>query len=91
MVVFPKNVYPPHLWGFLAKNQNIFEVGKIRKNDEETVLVFSVIPPADYFPPVKAVATATSVFTGYVFCKSVDSAHNSQTSSPSTMLTACAS
>ena len=37
--------------------------------------VFSVILP------VKAVATATSVFTEYVFCESVDSAHNSQISS----------
>ena len=39
--------------------------------------VFSIIPP----PPVKAVAAATSVFTEYVFCESVDSAHNSQISS----------
>ena len=34
-----------------------------------------------YSPPVESVATATSVFTEYVFCESVDSAHNSQISS----------
>ena len=46
--------------------------------------VFSVIsPPADYFPPppVEAVAAATSVFTEYVFCESVDCAHKTQISS----------
>ena len=52
--------------------------------------VFSVIfPPAQYFPPVEAVAAVTSVFTEYVFCESVDSAHNSQISIPSKKLTAC--
>ena len=42
---------------------------------------FRYRPPADYFPPVEAVAAATSVFTEYVFCESVDSAHISQISS----------
>ena len=32
-------------------------------------------------PPVEAVAAATSVFTEYVFCESVDNAHISQISS----------
>ena len=39
-------------------------------------------PPADYSPPpVEAVAAATSVFTEYVFCESVDCAHKTQISS----------
>ena len=42
---------------------------------------FRYSPPADYFPPVEAVAAATSVFTEYVFCESVDCAHNTQISS----------
>ena len=38
--------------------------------------------PAEYPPPtVETVAAATSVFTEYVFCESIDSAHNSQVSS----------
>ena len=40
-----------------------------------SVLLF---PPP---PPVEAVAAATSVFTEYVLCKSVDCAHFSQNSS----------
>ena len=47
--------------------------------------LFRYFPPADYLPPppppVEAVAAATSLFTEYVFCESVDSAHNSQISS----------
>ena len=39
---------------------------------------FPLLPPP---PPDEAVAAATSVFTEYVFCESVDSAHNSQISS----------
>ena len=43
--------------------------------------VFSVMPPSGLFPPVETVAAPTSVFTEYVFCETVDSAHNSQISS----------
>ena len=45
---------------------------------------FPPSPTADYSPPPppnESVAAATSVFTEYVFCESVDSAHNSQISS----------
>ena len=46
--------------------------------------VFSVIPPPPPQriiyppPPAEAVAATTSVFTEYVFCESVDNAHNSE-------------
>ena len=43
--------------------------------------VFSVIPPADYPPPVYTVAAATKVSTEHVFSESVDNAHNSKISS----------
>ena len=43
---------------------------------EENVGPFPLSPP-----PVEAIAAATSVFTEYVFCESVDSAHISQISS----------
>ena len=45
---------------------------------------FRSSPPQRIIPtpsPVEAVAAATSVFTEYVFCESVDSAHNSKISS----------
>ena len=38
-------------------------------------------PPQWIIPPVEVVATATSVFTEYIFRRLVDSAHNSQISS----------
>ena len=54
---------------------------KLYKSTAKTGLFRYSPPPADYFPPVEAVDAATSVFTEYVFCESVDSAHNSQISS----------
>ena len=43
---------------------------------------FPLFPPQQIIsPPVEAVAAATSVFTEYVFCESVDCAHNAQISS----------
>ena len=41
----------------------------------------SPTPSGLFPPPVEPVVAATSVFTEYVFCESVDSAHNSQISS----------
>ena len=47
------------------------------------VLLLTPPPSVDYLPPtpIEAVAVATSVFTEYVFCESVDSVHKSQISS----------
>ena len=43
--------------------------------------LFRYFPPQHLIPPVEAVAAATSEFTAYVFCESVDCAHNTQISS----------
>ena len=54
-------------------------LSKLRSYETKKNWVFSVISlPAQYFPPVQAVAVATSAFTKYIFCESVDSAHISQ-------------
>ena len=57
---------------FLRLNQRVSKWG-----------LFRYFPPPQQIisPPVEAVAAATNVFTEYVFCESVDSAHNSQISS----------
>ena len=69
-------------WHF-AKFKNCVE------NFEKMSGLFRYFPPADYFPLVEVVAAATSVFTEYVFCESVDSAHNSQISSTFQEAAAC--
>ena len=51
----------------------------VEQKCSETFIVVSLL--FRYFLPVEAVAAATSVFTEYLFCESVDSAHNSQISS----------
>ena len=43
--------------------------------------LFRYFPPVDYPPPPVKTAAVLPVFTEYVFCESVDSAHNSQISS----------
>ena len=55
----------------------------ISKNGQIEILgLFRYFPPSRLFPPpVEAVAAATSVFTEYVFCESVDCAHKTQISS----------
>ena len=68
-----------------------FEKGKIQTHSihvpkffsKPNIGVFSVYPPpsSELFLAAVVVVAATSVFTEYVFCESMDSAHNSQPSS----------
>ena len=64
---------------FLAKTS--FEIFQKCFSVQGNFGSFPLFPPEDYFPPIEAVAAATSVFTEYVFCESVDCAHNTQISS----------